>query len=166
VNKIISESTAGKQHSVAALLFFLATNFAIGTIGGIVTASSVGSWYRTLNKPAFNPPDFIFAPVWSTLYALIAFAAWRVWRTTHPQRRFALQLYGTQLLFNFIWSIAFFGLRNPVLALIDSIALTATAVLCLRYFARIDRLAALVWIPYMAWLGFALVLTAAIVQFN
>ncbi len=77
MNKIISESTTGKQRSVPALIFFLATNFAIGAVGGIVTASSVGSWYRTLNKPGFNPPDFIFAPVWTTLYALIGFAAWR-----------------------------------------------------------------------------------------
>lgn len=167
---MIKEDTSFQASSTSrnmiALVALIAVNLIIGAIGGIVTASSVTTWYRTLAKPSFNPPDYLFAPVWTILYVVIAIAAWQVWRSRHALRKMALGLYGLQLLLNFIWSIAFFGLRNPGLALVDITALLATALGCLIYFARIDRIAALLWVPYLAWLSFATSLNAAVVALN
>lgn len=154
------------RRSALTLAGFIVLNLAIGAIGGITTASSVNSWYGTLTKPAFNPPNFIFGPVWTTLYLLIAVAAWRIAISRHPQRPIALIVYGVQLLCNFLWSPLFFGLRNPTFALVDMALMLPAAVACQILFLRIDRTAGLMWVSYLAWISFALVLNAAIVWLN
>jgi tryptophan-rich sensory protein len=149
------------------LLLFIAVTFAAAGIGGAATASSVNTWYPTLVKPSWNPPSWIFGPVWSSLYLLMAVAAWRVWRhTEHPGRRAALAWYFGQLVLNALWSCLFFGLRNPGLAFAEVIVLWASLVVVLLKFARIDRPASLLWLPYLAWVSFATVLNGTVWWLN
>jgi tryptophan-rich sensory protein len=155
-----------RPRPLPALGGFLALHFVVAAIGGLTTASTVHDWYQTLAKPAFNPPDFLFGPVWTLLYLLTAIAAWRIWRSAHPLRRRALALYATQLLCNFLWSPLFFGLRQPTLALIDIAVMVPIALACLPLFLRIDRVAGWLWLPYVGWISFALVLNSAIVLLN
>jgi benzodiazapine receptor len=141
---------------------------AAGVIGGLATASSVTTWYPGLAKPAFNPPNAVFGPVWTVLYVLMALAAWRVWRAGPAQgrRRQALTLYAVQLGLNLAWSVIFFGLRRPDLALADIAALLAAIVATAAAFWRVDRPAALMLIPYAAWAAFASALNFEIWRLN
>lgn len=149
------------------LLLFIGVTFAAAGIGGTATASSVGTWYPTLVKPTWNPPSWIFGPVWSTLYLLMAVAAWRVWRhLEHPQRRVALTLFFVQLALNALWSVLFFGLRSPGLALVEVVLLLGTIAATGLKFWRIDRVAGLLWLPYVAWVSFATLLNATIWWLN
>jgi translocator protein len=150
-----------------ALLGFLALNAAVSAAGGWVTAESVSTWYPTLAKPSFNPPDWIFAPVWSTLYALMAIAAWRVWRRTRfAGAPSAFAAYFGQLALNLLWSIAFFGLQAPGAALAVLVLLFFAICATILAFRRVDGPAALLLLPYLAWTGFAGILNAAIVALN
>jgi translocator protein len=150
-----------------ALLLFIAITFGAAGIGGLATNSSVGTWYPTLTKPSWNPPSWVFGPVWSTLYVMMAVAAWRVSaRTEHPGRRSALVWFFVQLALNALWSCLFFGLRNPGLAFAEVLVLWTTLVVVLIKFARIDRLAAILWVPYLAWVSFASVLNGTVWWLN
>jgi translocator protein len=146
------------------LALFIALNVAISALGGWVTASSVGTWYLTLDKPPFNPPNWIFAPVWSALYLMIAIAGWRA--STGPRRQLALTAYAVQLALNLSWSFVFFGARliGPALAVIAALlaAILANAYL----FWRIDRAAGALLLPYAAWVSFATLLNAALWRLN
>ena len=148
------------------LVSSLALAFAVAAIGGWVTAGSVSTWYPTLAKPGFNPPDWIFGPVWTALYALMAVAAWRVWRTLGTVRNRALVLYGAQLALNLLWSILFFGAHRIGHALIEIAILFAAIIATTIAFWRIDRPAGLCLMPYAAWVGFAALLNAAIWRLN
>lgn len=141
---------------------------AVGAVGGLATASSVTSWYPGLEKPAFNPPNAVFGPVWTMLYVLMALAAWRVWRAgaTGRLRRTALILYGVQLALNLGWSLLFFGLRQPGLALGEIVVLFAALLATGVAFFRVDRPAGLMMIPYGAWVAFATVLNFEIWRLN
>lgn len=149
------------------LLAIVAACLAIGAIGGAVTSTSVGTWYQQLRKPSFNPPDWVFAPVWTTFYIAMAVAAWRVWRERGLQgARFELSLFAAQLTLNLGWSILFFGLRQIGGALVEIVLLLATIVATALAFRRIDRIAALLLVPYIAWVAFATLLTAALWRLN
>lgn len=156
-----------RTRDVIVLILFLAACLGVSAVGGAVTASSVGTWYQLLQKPAFNPPDGIFAPVWTALYIMMAVAVWRVWRR-HGLRgaRRAMVLFALQLALNLAWSVLFFGLRliGPALAEITLlfVAIVATAIA----FWRHDRLAGLLLLPYAAWVAFASLLNAALWHLN
>lgn len=157
----------GRTRDIVGLIVFLAACLGVSAAGGAVTANSVGTWYQTLQKPPFNPPDWVFAPVWTTLYVLMAIAAWRVWRRQGlGGASRALALFALQLALNFAWSVLFFGLRliGPALAEIALlfVAIVATAMA----FWRHDRLASLLLIPYAAWVAFAILLNAALWRLN
>jgi tryptophan-rich sensory protein len=153
--------------SAAMLALFLVICFIIAGIGGLVTATSVDSWYATLNKPSFNPPNSVFAPVWTTLYFLIAVSGWRIWRKAGFRRApNAFLLYGLQLAFNLAWSILFFGLHWLGIALVDALLMLVTIIGTIIAFARIDRLAAAIMVPYAAWVTFASLLNGAIWVLN
>lgn len=147
----------------AGFFLFLVICFGIAVIGGMTTAASVSSWYPTLVKPPFNPPDWVFGPVWSILYLLIAISGWRVWlRRGFSGAPGAMALYGAHLLANLAWSLIFFGLRSPGLALMDIVLLLILIGLNIRAFSRIDGTAAhLLW-PYFGWVGFAAILNFSI----
>lgn len=154
------------MRNALAAIAFLAACFAVLALGGLATASSVGTWYQTLAKPSFTPPDWVFGPVWTTLYILIAAAGWRVWRKTGFSDRAAFSVYSGQLFLNLLWSILFFGLRQPAFAMIDLIALWIAIAATMRLFARRDRAAAFLLTPYILWVSFAGALNAAIVVLN
>lgn len=118
-----------------------------------------GDWYRTLQKPAYTPPDLVFPIVWTILYALMATAATLVWLSPpSPWRRPALTLYGAQLIANALWSWLFFGLHHIDGALLDLLALLALLVLCVISFWRVRPVAGILMIPYLLWAGFAAIL--------
>lgn len=147
------------------LVAFIGAAFVAGVIGSAATFENVRTWYPTLAKPSWNPPNWIFGPVWTTLYVLMGTAAWRVWRTGHTARPFVLG-YFVHLLPNALWSILFFGLKQPVWALADILMLWVLLVWLLVGFWRADRLAAVLWLPYVCWVTFATTLNSAIVWLN
>ena len=127
----------------------------------------VNSWYMTLAKPPWNPPNWIFGPVWTTLYVLIGISAWRVWRAGGFARdRRALVLFAVQWIFNFGWTGFFFGMQSPGLALIEIAMLWVMIGAMIVRFARHDRVAAALLVPYAMWVSFAMMLNAALWQLN
>ncbi len=134
--------------------------------GGILigTLTAPGAWYADLNKPVFNPPNWIFAPVWTTLYVLIAMAGWRQYEARDHGA--ALGLWWAQLILNFLWSPAFFVVHMPWLALVVIGALWTAIVLFIRGTWHSDRLSALAFIPYLAWVSFATILNLSIALLN
>lgn len=156
-----------RRQDAFGLVGFLLVCLIVSGIGGLVTASSVGGWYVTLNKPAFNPPDWVFAPVWTILYLLMAVAAWRVWRSTKKAaRRAALSVFGAQLALNLLWSIFFFGFQQIGLALIEILLLLSTIALNTVLFWRIERLAGWLFVPYVLWVSYAAALNLALWLLN
>ena len=149
------------------LLGFLVVTFAAGALGGAATSSSVDTWFITLAKPTWNPPGWLFAPVWSVLYILMAIAAWRIWRgPTSAARTGALRLYFVQLGLNALWSGLFFGLRRPGMALVEILIMLGVLGVIQVRFWRIDRGAGAMWIPYLAWVSFATILNSSIWWLN
>ena len=141
---------------------------AVGALSGIATSSSVSTWYTTLNKPSFNPPNWLFAPVWTTLYAMMGVAAGLVWiRSDESDKvKAALSVFALQLALNSLWSILFFGLRNPTAALVEIVVLWVAIFLTIRRFYPISQWAAWLLIPYLLWVSFASVLNLFIVILN
>lgn len=161
------EAAQARRPRLLSFLLSIGLTLTVSAVGGLVTAQSVGTWYAGLNKPSFNPPNWVFAPVWTTLYILMAIAAWRIYLGPESRsRRAALALYGLQLALNLAWSLIFFGLRSPFPALLELalllIAIVATAVL----FGRLDRPAGLLLVPYALWSAFAFVLNLEISRLN
>lgn len=147
-----------------ALAASLALTFGVAALG---TRFMPDAWYAALAKPAWNPPNWIFAPVWTLLYTLMAVAAWLVWRGGEgPVRRRALALYGAQLILNAAWTPLFFGLHRPDLAAIEILVLWVAIVATIVAFARISRVAAWLLAPYLLWVSFATALTFTIWRLN
>lgn len=156
------------MRSFLSLLFAILIPEVVGAVAAIATQSSVTTWYPTLAKPWFTPPDAVFAPVWITLYAIMGIASWRIWRSG-PRRatvQMALAAYGIQLLLNGTWSIVFFGLQSITGGLITILLLLATLALTTRWFARVDQLAAWLFAPYIAWTTYATALNVALWWMN
>ena len=158
-----------RKSNIVAFVIALAVPFTVAAIGGIVTSSSVSTWYQTLNKPAWNPPAWVFGPVWTVLYFMMGLASWLVWRRrsqNEAQVRSALGWYGLQLSLNLGWSVIFFGLQQIGLALIEIVALWSTLLLTTVKFWHIRRAAAGLLLPYLLWTTFATALNAAIWWLN
>ena len=147
------------------LFGFLVFTLAVGFLAGQVTAPNIASWYSHLAKPSGNPPNWVFAPVWTALYVLIAVAAWRVWRAAGWWTR-GLALWLIQLALNLAWSFIFFGAHNPGAALADLVVLWLGIAATLIVFWRTDRTAGVLLIPYLAWVSFAGVLNFWVWQLN
>jgi tryptophan-rich sensory protein len=153
--------------NLVALAGFVALCFAVAAAGGAVTATSVETWYAGLAKPPFNPPDWVFGPVWTALYLMIAVAGWRVWRRRSESGAWlALGAWGVQLSLNLSWSMLFFGARMIGAALVEIAVLLAAILITAALFWRIDRIAGVLLVPYAAWVGFATVLNAALWRLN
>ena len=150
-----------------ALLIFIGICFAVAAGGSVFTASSVKTWYPCLIKPAGTPPPWVFGPVWSILYLLMAAAAWLVWRQRiHEDVWLALALFMAQLILNGVWSLVFFGLRRPGAALAEIIILLAGIVITAVSFAAFSRLAFWSMTPYCAWVVYASYLNFGIWHLN
>ncbi|QWX83201.1 tryptophan-rich sensory protein [Cellulophaga sp. HaHaR_3_176] len=140
----------------------------IGFLSSFATKSSIVDWYPTLNKPSFNPPNKIFAPVWSVLYVMMGVAAGIVWAKGFHHRwvKTALYHFIFQLLFNALWSIIFFGLKQPLLALFVIITLLILIALTFKWFKVVNNTAAYLLVPYILWVLFATVLNFKIWELN
>lgn len=156
-----------RHRDIAGLLAFLVICLSISVAGGAATASSVGTWYQTLQKPFFNPPNWLFAPVWTALYIMMAIAGWRVWRA-HGLRgaRAAMALFAVQLALNLAWSFLFFGYRMIGAALIEIILLLMAILVTTVLFWKRDRLAGMLFVPYAGWVAFATILNFALWRLN
>lgn len=152
------------MRQVLVLAGFVALCLAVAALGGFATFQSVAEWYPTLNKPSWTPPSWLFGPVWTLLYIMMAVAAWLVWRA--GEARAAMILFGAQLLLNLAWSFLFFGARSPVLGLIDIVALWLAIAATIFAFAMRSRLAAFLMLPYLCWVSFATALNASIWMLN
>jgi tryptophan-rich sensory protein len=141
--------------------------FIILVLGGglLIGASNMpGDWYQSLAKPSFNPPNWVFAPVWSILYIIIGVVGARTWLTL--RRSMAMRLWFAQLVFNFAWSPVFFGLKDPTSAVNIILGLLISVAGFIAVSWRQDRTAALLFLPYLAWVAFATALNAAIIALN
>jgi tryptophan-rich sensory protein len=145
-----------------ALAAFIALVLGGGILIGLIARPD--GWYAALNKPSFNPPNWVFAPVWSTLYVLIAVAGWRAWQRDWRSRLMAIWV--AQLALNFIWTPVFFGLHAPAAALAIVFALLIVIVAFIVHGWSRERTAAALFLPYAAWTAFATLLNAAIVYLN
>ena len=142
---------------------------AVGYLSGIVTRASITTWYPTLVKPSFNPPNWIFAPVWTSLYVMMGVAAGLIWNQITTQKLAvtkALQFFTIQLVLNALWSYLFFGLHNLMLATIEVVLLWLMIFETYSQFAKINKTASYLILPYLAWVSFASVLTASIWWLN
>lgn len=151
-----------------ALIINIAITLGVGALGGWATAKSVQTWYPTLNKPSFNPPNWLFAPVWTSLYVLIGIAAYLVWirkdKILHFPRTVAI--YAIQLILNLAWSFIFFYLHEVGFALAEIIMLLIVIVINAFMFYKINKWAGLIFIPYFLWVSFASFLTYNIFILN
>lgn len=150
------------------LVLAVALPLAVGGLSGAVTADGVSSWYPTLVKPSFNPPAWVFGPVWTLLYVTMGVAAFLVWRRglAVDGVRLALAIFLVQLLLNGLWSILFFGLRSPGWALVEIAALWIAIVGTIWSFWRVDPVAGALLLPYWAWVTFAAVLNGSLWWLN
>ncbi len=148
-----------------ALVGFLVVVFVAASFGAIFQP---GAWYAGLAKPSFNPPNWVFAPVWTALYVLMAVAAWLVWRDRGSLAAAAAPLTAwlVQLVLNALWSWLFFGLHRMGLALVDIVALWFAIVVTIALFWRVRHVAAWLMVPYLAWVSFAMVLNGALWRLN
>ncbi|TXI12499.1 MAG: tryptophan-rich sensory protein [Rhizobium sp.] len=137
-------------------------------LGQWATLPNIAGWYARLSKPAFNPPDWIFAPVWTCLYTLMAFAAWRIWMVpAHIEgRTSALIFFYLQLAFNAAWSWAFFALHSPALGFVDIVPQWILILVTIRRFHRLDRTAAYSLLPLAIWVAFAIALNLEVWRLN
>ena len=151
------------------ILIFVVICLAVGYLSGIVTKSSVETWFPTLKKPSFNPPNWAFPVVWTTLYIFMGVAAGLIWDKIEIKKeevQKALLFFFIQLALNALWSILFFGLKNPLLALVEIVLLWLMIYETFMKFNKIDKIAGYLFIPYLFWVTFAIILNANIWWLN
>jgi len=151
-----------------AFIINIAIPLAMGAIGAWFTSQYVKTWYVTLNKPSFNPPNWVFPPVWTTLFILMGIAAYLVWLKRKEVQHFnrTVAIYLIQLVLNVMWSFLFFYAHEIGLALFEIIALLLVIIINAMVFYKIDKTAGLLFIPYILWVGFAAILTYSIFSLN
>ncbi len=157
------------MNKVIKILIYVAICIGVGFVAGIATQESVVTWFPTLEKPWFNPPNEIFAPVWTLLYILMGVAAGLVWDRIDDGRervKKALLFFWIQLALNALWSVLFFYFQNPLLALIEIVLLWLMIYETFIKFKDIDKIAGWLFIPYIAWVSFATVLNASLWWLN
>ena len=158
------------------LIFFVILCEIIGSIGAIFTTPNIPTWYATLTKPFFSPPNFLFAPVWTTLFLLMGISLYIVWnkkenlkkkgKKFNLQRKIALWLFGIQFALNVLWSYLFFGLRNPLFGFIGIVALWLSIIVTIVYFYKVDKKSAYLLMPYILWVSFAMLLNYFVMILN
>ena len=150
-----------------SLVVFIFICFSAAALGSVSTSSSLKSWYPTLKKPSWNPPNYLFAPVWTVLYLLMAVSAWMVWqRVSHQGISVPITLFLIQLLLNAAWSVIFFGLQSPRWAFVEVLCLWVAIACTMISFWSVSTLAAVLMLPYLAWVSFAAYLNGVIWRLN
>ena len=167
-----TEAVEGVKGSAGAgqwlgLALFLAASFAAAGVGSLFTTPAIPGWYESLRKPAWTPPDWLFGPVWTLLYIAMGTAAWLVWRRRgFSGARLALSLFFAQLVLNGLWSILFFGMMRPGLALVEIAFLWTAVFATMAAFWQVSRAAGWLFVPYLWWVTFAMFLNYAIWRDN
>jgi tryptophan-rich sensory protein len=157
-------SEVSRTRDVLGLVAFVGLCFGVSVVGGLAARPAIADWYALLHKPAWTPPIWVFGPVWTLLYPMIAVAGWLAWR--EGRACFAPLVYLLQLALNLAWPWFFFAQRRPGLAFAVILLLAAAIVSTILAFWRIDRRAALLLVPYLAWVAFAATLNHAIWRMN
>jgi benzodiazapine receptor len=157
-----------KLRDIWKLVVSIIACLAAGAIGSIFTRQAIPTWYATLEKPVFNPPNWLFSPVWTLLYIMMGVAAFLVWRKglENKQVRIALIVFLVQLVLNALWSVAFFGLESPLYGLIVIAALWVAILFTVLKFHRLSLAASVLLWPYLLWVSFAAVLNSSIWLLN
>lgn len=153
-----------KLNTIFKLIIAVLVSESAGIVGSLFTTQSISTWYTTLAKPALNPPAWVFAPVWTTLYFLMGIAAFLVWQKGLKKKevKTALLIFLGQLILNGLWTIIFFGLHRTFFALIDIILLWCAILASIITFSKLSRPAAYLLVPYLLWVTFATYLNAAL----
>ncbi len=157
-----------KRKKLYRILICIVICLGVGFLSSIATQTGVNGWYKTIVKPSFTPPNFVFAPVWTVLYILMGISAGLVWSrgSYHKWVKTALYHFVFQLLFNALWSLVFFGLEQPLFALLIIITLFILILLTIKWFKIVNKTAAYLLIPYVIWVAFATVLNFEIWRLN
>jgi len=152
------------KNKYLSLVLILLITFIASALGGFTTAAFKEPWYSELVLPSFNPPSWVFAPVWTSLYILMSIAIWRIWIKFYDRK--ILSVYFFHLLFNGTWSIIFFGFHQIELALINLIIILIFIIILMKIYFNKEKLSFFIMIPYFLWASYALVLNVAIVTLN
>ena len=160
-----------KVPNVAKLIISLLLCLLAGYLGSIFTTPAIAGWYSTITKASFNPPNWIFAPVWTALFLLMGISLYLVWtkgeiKSKRKLIKPALWAFGIQLALNVLWSILFFGMKSPFYAFIDILVLWAAIFMTIRAFGKVSKAAAWFLLPYILWVSFAVILNLSIVLLN
>ena len=141
---------------------------AVGAVSGFFTSSEIPGWYQTINKPTWNPPSWLFGPVWTTLYVMMGVALFLIWKSDASQsvKKTAIILFATQLVLNFFWSFIFFNQHQIGWAVVEIITMWIFILLTIFAFAPINKIAAWLLVPYISWVSFATILNYTIWQLN
>ena len=152
------------KNKYLSLFLILLITFIPSAIGGFITASFKEPWYSEIILPSFNPPSWVFAPVWTTLYIMMAIAIWKIWINSFDFK--ILKLYFIHLFFNGTWSIAFFGFHQIGIALINLFIILFFIVLLMKKYFNRDKISFYLMVPYLAWSGYAFILNSSILALN
>ena len=157
-----------KLSSFYKLLLFIAICQIAGLVGAIFTFSAIPTWYAALNKPWFNPPNFLFGPVWTILYTLMGISAYLIYQKKVKKNEVTkeLNVFWFQLALNSLWSIVFFGLKNPPLAFVEILILWGAILITILRFYKISKTSAYLMIPYLLWVSFASILNLSVAILN
>ena len=154
--------------NIVKAIIAIAIPLMVGATSGFFTVTGVESWYQTIQKPSWNPPGWIFGPVWTTLYVMMGIALFLVWKedTSEELKKIAIALFAVQLTLNFFWSFIFFNQQQPGWALVEIIAMWIFILLTIFAFAQVNKTAAWLLVPYISWVSFATILNYTIWQLN
>tara|TARA_B100000963_G_scaffold173864_1_gene151225 strand:- start:113 stop:580 length:468 start_codon:yes stop_codon:yes gene_type:complete len=153
------------KNKIVTFILFLIITFSVSLIGGLATVTFKEPWYSLLNKPFFNPPDWVFGPVWTSLYLLMTISIWMYWHSKNKEMN-TVYIYFIHLFFNATWSIVFFVFHNMVFALLVLIVLIAFIINLIISYKRVTMMSAYLMIPYLLWCCFALILNSSLIILN
>jgi tryptophan-rich sensory protein len=158
---------AFKLSNKAKFLIAVLGTIGVGSLGGLFTIAEIPTWYAGLNKPSFNPPNNVFGPVWTLLYALMGISLFLIWKLpASAERNRSLKIFGVQFALNFCWSLIFFRFHLIGVALVEIMLMWGCILFTILFFWKQSRTAALLLVPYIFWVSFATILTAAIYRLN
>ena len=145
------------KNKIVTFILFLIITFSASLIGGLATVTFKEPWYSLLNKPIFNPPDWVFGPVWTILYLLMTISIWMYWHSKNKEMN-TIYIYFIHIVFNTTWSVVFFGLHQILLALIVLLILIILIIILILKFKRVNKVSSYLMIPYLLWSCYALFL--------